>query len=48
MKVERSLWSDGYRTRVRADPHLHHAMIPLLERVIESGDDTDLDEGDEA
>lgn len=47
VKVERSLWSDGYRARVRADSHLRHAMIPLLERVIEPGDDTDLDEGDE-
>lgn len=48
VKVERSPWSDGYRARMRADPHLRHAMIALLERVIESGDDADLDEGDEA
>ena len=47
VKVERSPWSDGYRARVRADPHLRHAMIPLLERVIETGDNTGLDQGDE-
>lgn len=36
VKVERSPWSDGYWARMRADPHLRHAMVPLLERVIGS------------
>lgn len=48
VKVERSPWSDGYRARMRADPHLRHAMIALVERVIVSGGDTDFDDGDEA
>ena len=48
VKVERSPWSDGYRARMRADPHLRHAMISLLERVIISDADSELDDGDEA